>query len=37
MTDEQIRMLLSLGGEEARLLLGNGGKVSYTEGYRGRW
>ena len=29
MTDEQIRMLLSMGGEEARLLLGNGEYALY--------
>ena len=29
MTDEKIRLLLSLGGDEARLLLDNGERVLY--------
>ena len=29
MTDEQIRLLLSLGGDEARLLLENGERALY--------
>jgi hypothetical protein len=29
MTEEQIRLLLSLGGEEARLLLDNGERALY--------
>ncbi len=29
MTDEQIRLLLSLGGDEARLLLDNGERALY--------
>ena len=29
MTDEQIRLLLGLGGDEARLLLGNGERALY--------
>ena len=29
MTDEQIRLLLSLGGDEARLLLRNGERALY--------